>query len=341
MFTVNDSGIRTRSRAKAIRNAYRSRLPEDLHMKIFSLLPPQDIASSCALVSRYWRYYSCSETLWKDFCERGGLRDPLDTTRFKTWRDLYAAVYGTNLIGSPYFQRIDRIDAKILKARVPRICEPKYNIYPDRLYSEDERHEEPHSYCHWMCDGGSRFQRGGGDGIIRECPPADCQPFPGAPGEPVLATSYDWGKVYQFVDLNLFPRRFLDQSPPLVLSVWYAGRKGTIGLFRIQVGLQDKNNKIIFSNFSGDLRAQPNKWKEAKEVIFGYPKGMRSVVVKFCGRSMGKKNGFHGTKYTAIRLKFTTVTEAVVQIFESCSTPSMSPSITEESDTRFIIPKRA
>lgn len=226
-------------------------LPDDLYVKIFCLLPAQEITSSCALVCRSWRHFSSNDNLWKELCKRAGLRDLrglLASSRLKTWRSLFRALYGTNLIASPHFERIDHIDYNFLRNRRAQNCEPMFTLSPDRLFSEDENHDDYHNFCHWVPSGSaSQVNSGGGDGMIRECPPVGCPPCPGAPGKPVLATSFDWGTVCQSVKLARFPRDFLDQSPPLLLSVWYAGRRGSVGLFRIEVGLRDVLNRVIFS----------------------------------------------------------------------------------------------
>jgi F-box protein 2 len=223
------------------------RVPDAVLAKIFALLPASQIASSCALVCKAWRDCTHDETLWMDLCMGSGLRG-MDAMRcMGGWKGLFGAVYGVNLVASPHFERIHHIDSERIKDQPLRPWEPKHRLLYDRICSVDENPDEPHPYCHWAAEGGSVFQRGGGDGVLRECPPLDCQPCPAAREKSVLATSYEWGKVQQYVGLQTFSNKFLDSSPAIMFSVWYAGKIGSPGVFKVEVILRDELKNAIFS----------------------------------------------------------------------------------------------
>jgi F-box protein 2 len=221
-------------------------VPDAVFAKIFALLPSAQIASSCALVCRAWRDYTHDATLWSELCEGSGLR-AIDAMRcLGGWKGLFGSVYGVNLVASPHFERVHFYDADRLKHEPLRPWEPKHRLIIDRICSDDESNEESHSYGYWATEGGSVFQRGGGDGVLRECPPLDCPPCPAAQGKPALATSWDWGKVQQYVGLQTFSNKFLDCSPPMTFSIWYAGTKGAPSVFKAAVVLRDELKNIIF-----------------------------------------------------------------------------------------------
>ncbi|KAG0601675.1 hypothetical protein M758_11G130900 [Ceratodon purpureus] len=289
-------------------------VPDAVFAKIFALLPSAQIASSCALVCRAWRDYTQDATLWSELCEGSGLR-AIDAMRcLGGWRGLFGSVYGLNLVASPHFERVHFYEADRLKHQSLRPWEPKHRLIIDRICSDNESDEETHSYGYWATEGGSVFQRGGGDGVLRECPAHDCSPCPVAEREPVLATSWDWGKVQQYIGLQTFSNKFLDCSPPMMFSIWYAGKKGAPSVFKAQVVLRDELKNIIFVWESGELETTENVWKQEKHLIQNYPPGMRSIVVKAAGMSIQHKSGFHGAKFTAVKLQFVPVNEVPLHI---------------------------
>lgn len=229
-----------------VRPAGCERVPDAVFAKIFALLPASQIVSSCALVCKAWRDSTHDATLWSDLCVGSGLR-ALDAMRcMGGWKGLFGSVYGVNLVASPHFERIHHIDAERMKGHSLRPWEPKHRVLYDRICSVDEDHDEPHPFCHWATEGGSVFQRGGGDGVLREYPPIGCPPCPVARDKPVLATSYEWGKVQQYVGLQTFSNKFLDSCPAMLFSIWFAGRQGSPSSFKVQVILRDELKNVIF-----------------------------------------------------------------------------------------------
>lgn len=229
-------------------------VPDVLLAKIFLLLPSTQIANSCALVCKSWRDCTYDATLWSELLEGTGLRG-IDAMRcLGGWRGLFGYLYGTNLVVTPHFERIHEHDADRIKHELLRPWEPKHRLIIDRICSDNESDEEAHSYGYWATEGGSVFQRGGGDGVLRECPAQDCSPCPVAADKPVMATSWDWGKVQQYIGLQTFSNKFLDCSPPLMFSIWYAGKKGFPSLFKAQVVLRDELKNIIFTWYESYAR---------------------------------------------------------------------------------------
>lgn len=222
-------------------------IPDAVLVKIFALLSSSQIASSCALVCRAWRDSTCDATLWSELCEGSGLRGNDAMQCLGGWKGLFGSVYGVNLIASPYFERIHYLDADRLKHQFLRPWEPKHRFIIDRICRTDECDEEPHFYGYWATEGGSVFQRGGGDGVLRECPASDCSPCPVAVDKLLMATSWHWGKVQQYVGLQTFSNKFLNCSPPMMFSIWYAGRKGDPSVFKCQVVIRDELKNVIFS----------------------------------------------------------------------------------------------
>ncbi|KAJ7570009.1 hypothetical protein O6H91_01G103700 [Diphasiastrum complanatum] len=281
------------------------RLPEAILAKILALLPAQHIAGVCALVCRAWNEVAKDPALWSHLCEGSGLK-PVDALRqIGGWKALFASVYGSNLVASPHFERLHHIEADRLKAQVLRPWETRHRLLLDRITClYDHSHDEYKPYCHWAAEGGSVFQRGGGDGIVREQPPVNCPPCPAAPHAPVVATSYDWGKLQQYVGLQTFSNRFLNASPPLFLSVWYAGEKNTAALFKVKLVLRDELKNPLYEWASGELPAKQGEWQKFEGFIQGYPSGLRSIIVKVRAMSIPKIRGFCGAKITAVRLQF-------------------------------------
>ncbi len=222
-------------------------LPDAVFAKVLLLLPAVEIARSCALVCRQWRDATQDASLWNELCAGSGLRE-LDALRcMGGWKGLFGTVYGLNLVASPHFSRIHHIEAEQMKRQALRTWEPKHRLIYDRICNVEENHEEPPSFCHWAAEGGSVFQRGGGDGVLREDPPQGCPPCPAALDKPVLATSYEWGGVQQLIGLHTFANKFLDTSPPLIFSIWFAGRQGSPSVFRVKVLLHDELKNVIHS----------------------------------------------------------------------------------------------
>lgn len=291
-------------------------IPDVVLAKIFALLPSSQIASSCALVCKAWRDCTYDATLWSELCEGSGLRG-IDAMRcLGGWKGLFGSVYGINLVATPHFERIHYLEADRLKHQSLRPWEPKHRLIIDRICSVDESDEEPHSYGYWATEGGSVFQRGGGDGVLRELPPVDCCPCPAAADKPVMATSWDWGKVQQYIGLQTFSNKFLDLSPPMMFSIWYAGKTSAPSVFKAQVILRDELKNIIFCWESGELETADNTWKQVKHIIQKYPPGLRSVVVKAAGMSIKHSGGFHGAKFTAVKLQFVPLNEVPLHIDE-------------------------
>lgn len=227
-------------------------VPDAVFAKIFALLPSAQIASSCSLVCRAWRNCTSDATLWSELCEGTGLRG-IDAMRcLGGWKGLFGSVYGVNLVASPHFERIQEVEKECMKTRPLRPFEAKHRLTINRICSDDETGEEAKSYSFWATDGGSVFQRGGGDGVLRECPALDCPPCPGAEDKPVMATSWDWGKVQQYIGFPTFSNKFLDCSPPMMFSIWYAGKKGAPSVFKAQVVLRDELKNVIFSWYAPD-----------------------------------------------------------------------------------------
>ena len=82
---------------------------------------------------------------------------------------------------------------------------------------------------------------------MRECPPVGCPPCPGSETKPVIATSYDWGKVQQCISFPMFSKKFLDSSPPLLVSAMFSGVKGVESKVKVQVLIRDDlKNSILF-----------------------------------------------------------------------------------------------
>lgn len=223
-------------------------IPDAISAEIFSLLPAEDILRSCALVCKSWRSLTRDQTLWSQLCEGSGLRHEDAKMYFGGWRGLYGAVFGTNLIASPHFERIHHMDANYMKSQPLMLWEAKHRLLFDRICWEDEvSYEDFQSFSHWQTEGGCLFQRGGGDGIIREQPPLGLPPCPGAPDKPVIATSREWGKVAQYVGLQAFPPTFLDVSPPVMLSVWYGPRQDVQAVFRVQMHFRNAVKATLFA----------------------------------------------------------------------------------------------
>jgi F-box protein 2 len=226
---------------------YCESLPDAVFAKVLLLLPAVEIARSCALVCRQWRDATQDVSLWSELCGGTGLRS-LDALRcMGGWKGLFGTVYGVNLVASPHFSRIHHMEAEQMKGQALRPWEPKHRLIYDRICNVEEDHDEPHSFSHWATEGGSVFQRGGGDGVLREDPPQGCDPCPAALDKPVLATSYEWGRVQQYIGLQTFSNKFLDNSPPMMYSIWFAGRQGAPSLLRVQVLLRDELKNVIHS----------------------------------------------------------------------------------------------
>ncbi|CAM6032833.1 unnamed protein product [Sphagnum compactum] len=291
-------------------------LPDAVFAKVLLLLPAVEIARSCALVCRQWRDATQDVSLWNELCAGSGLRE-LDALRcMGGWKGLFGTVYGLNLVASPHFSRIHHIEAEQMKRQALRTWEPKHRLIYDRICNVEENHDEPPSFCHWAAEGGSVFQRGGGDGVLREDPPQGCPPCPAALDKPVMATSYEWGGVQQLIGLHTFANKFLDTSPPLIFSIWFAGRQGAPSVFRVKVLLHDELKNVIHSWDSGDARATESKWRQIKSIIYGYPQGLRSIVVKVAGKSMIHGSGFYGAKFTSVRLHFLPFTQVKFHLAE-------------------------
>ncbi|EFJ17503.1 hypothetical protein SELMODRAFT_420884 [Selaginella moellendorffii] len=284
------------------------RLPDVVLCRIFMLLPPRLVARVCSFVCRSWRDVSLDPSLWSYYCQNTGLRSADEIKLSGGWRALFIAVFGPNLVGSPCFRPIEQLEVDQAKSKAPGPWEPKHRVILDRIAVLDDVEENYHSYSHWGVEAGSQFHRGGGDGVVRENPPVDCSPCPSVPLESVIATSHDWGRLQHYIGFQTFSNKFLDQSPPFVLTAWFAARRGSPGLFRINLLLRDdlKNCKSVWD--SGILNAK-DEWQQAKFIIKDYNKGVRSVMVKLAGKCTTGERGFYGTKFTDVRLHFIPVCE--------------------------------
>lgn len=281
-------------------------LPDAVYSEIFRFLPSSQIAGSCSLVCRSWRDIASDSPLWRHLCQAAGLSASDCLRCLLGWKGLFGQVFGQNMVACPHFEPVLPMDMEAMKHQTLAPWEPKHRLLLNRVSALDENHDDSHTYSFWAVEGGSVFQRGGGDGVVRECPPVGCPPCPAAPDKPVLATSFEWGKIQQCISFPAFSKKFLDSCPPLLVSAWYAGMHGTESKVKLQVLLRDDlKNSILFWD-SGEVLTKSGQWQEMKVIIKGYSPGLRSIILKVGGMSVSakKKHGFYGAKFTGLKLKF-------------------------------------
>ncbi|MCO5573866.1 hypothetical protein L7F22_027641 [Adiantum nelumboides] len=282
-------------------------LPNALFSEIFQFLPASQVAGACSLVCRLWRDLADDAPIWRDMCKEAGLSETDCLRCLFGWKGLFGLVFGQNMVASPCFESVPHMEMEAMKHQRLGAWEPKHRILLNRISSLDDDHEDSHTYSFWAVEGGTVFQRGGGDGVVRECPPVGCPPCPAFPDRPVIATSFEWGKVQQCISFPTFSEMFLDSSPPLLVSLWYAGRRDAESQIKLQVLFRDKFKHCISFWDSGEILAKAGEWQELKAIVRGYPAGIQSIILKVGGMSLSSHkmaHGFFGAKFTGLKLKF-------------------------------------